>query len=114
MNLMCYLVVQGVETYRGSVRRKPGTIKVAKRKPSTAADEIAIRLEVEIPDGLFQKPTLEAKITVPNGIHGPIITTEVADNITDIIRRETGLTIRLSADDYDSKQKGSENDQIRE
>lgn len=99
MNLVCYLVVQGMETYRGSDSRKPGTIKIAKKKPATAADEIAIRLEVDIPDGLFQKPTLEAKISVPEGLHGPVITTEVADNIADLIRREMGLTVLLSADE---------------
>lgn len=55
---------------------------------------------MEIPDSLFQKPTLQAKFRVPEGTgHGPVITTEVADNIAEIIRREAGVIVRLAVDE---------------
>ncbi len=98
MNLSCWLVVQGVRLANYARDRKPGQIRVTKTKPNTGRDEIAVRLDVEIPDSLFDKPTLEARIQVPEGeARGPVITTEVADNLAEVIRRETGLTIHLSA-----------------
>lgn len=103
MNVTCYLVVQGkrprFHTLGAPERREPGNVRVTKTKPNTAADELAVRLEIEIPDSLFSKPTLEARVSVPEGAgYGPAITTEVADNLADVIRQQTGLVVRLSAD----------------
>lgn len=98
MNLSCWLIVQGVRKYNWDTIRKPGQVRVTKTKPNTGRDEIAVRLEIEIPDSLFDKPTLEAQIQVPEGeARSATITTEVADNLAEVIRRETGLTVRLSA-----------------
>lgn len=103
MNVNCYLVVQGKRPRYATGepgRREPGQIRITKTRPNTAADEIAVKLDIEIPDSLFIKPTLEARVTVPEGAgYGPAITTEVADNLADVIRQQTGLTVRLSVDD---------------
>ena len=99
MKLDCYLVVQGKRTQFGvgrDSRRDPGTIRVAKRKPACARDEVAIKLSLDIPDSLFIQPTLEASITVP-GPAGPVITAEVQERISEIVQQQTGLTLRIDA-----------------
>lgn len=102
MKVKCYLVVQGKPAKYGADRehrRDPGNLKLTKTKPSTDGDEIAIALDLEIPDSLFIKPTLEARITVPECTpHGGNITAELADNIAEEIRRQTGFSVHISAE----------------
>ncbi|MEX1197834.1 MAG: hypothetical protein WEB57_08255 [Pseudohongiellaceae bacterium] len=102
MDLKCYLVVQGKKPKYGfhrETRREPGTIRVAKNKPNTQADEIAIRLDIQIPDSLFIKPMLQVGVAVPDWPQsGEAVTAEVRDDIAQIIQERTGLAVRISAD----------------
>ena len=101
MIVSCYLVVQGKRPRIGpkdDSRREPGNLRLTKTRPNTAADELAVKLDVEIPDSLFVKPTLEARIQVADTVSaGPVITTEVVDNLAQIIQERTGLSVKLSA-----------------
>ena len=103
MQVICYLVVQGKVPKFGMNRqntREAGALRLTKTRPSTAADEISVKLDLDIPDSLFIKPSLEARISVPKGgERGPVITTDVADNIAELIRQQTGLTVHLSVDE---------------
>ncbi|EDY85353.1 hypothetical protein GP5015_1593 [gamma proteobacterium HTCC5015] len=100
MNLSCFLVIQGKKPKYGPNKehqRVAGNVKVTKTKPSVSSDEIALKLNLVVPDSLYYKPTLEATIAVPNEVeHGPVITTEVADNIGQIVREQTGITLEIS------------------
>ena len=102
MKLKCYLVVQGKEPKYGpnqEARREAGAIRLTKTKPSTASDEIAVCLDMEIPDSLFTKPVLQAKVSVPEGTnYGGEIQADVADNIAEIIRQQTGFSVHISAE----------------
>lgn len=110
MKATCYLTIQGKPPKYGTpearrFKREPGTIRVAKTRPNTRSDEIAIKLDVEIPDALYIKPQLEARVTVPDdGSRGPVITAEIADNIAEAIRERTGLEVRISAADEDGEE----------
>ena len=101
MIVSAYLVVQGRRPKyrpRDTTEREPGALRLTKTRPQTAADELAVKLEIEIPDSLFIKPTLEARIQVADTVSGgPVITTEVVDNLAEIIRERTGLAVKLSA-----------------
>lgn len=101
MKLKCYLVVQGRKPEYGlnrEIKREAGAIRLTKKKPSTASDEIAVCLDIEIPDNLFIKPTLHASVSVPDGPpHGGIITADVADNIAAIIHQQTGFSVSVTA-----------------
>jgi hypothetical protein len=105
MQLKCYLVVQGRPPKYGpdkEQRREPGNLRLTKTRPKTDKDEIAIALHLDIPNSLFIKPTLEARITVPECTpHGGNITAEVADNIAEEIRRQTGFSVHISAEQED-------------
>jgi hypothetical protein len=60
-------------------------------------DEIAILLNLEIPDALFTKPKLIAEIKVPEkAVSQEQITAEVTDNIEEAIKSVTGLEMRVS------------------
>jgi len=66
-------------------------------KPSIDWDEISILLEIELPDALFKRPRLEAKITVPDeaAVTG-VIESVVADNVQIAIEQATGLSFSVS------------------
>lgn len=69
--------------------------KAAMKKPSTKANEIAIALDLDIPDALFEKPALEAKIKVDPVNKGAIPVT-VANDIAKIIAEQLGVNVTLS------------------
>ncbi len=102
MNAVFYLVIQGKPqrgyTDKSKAPIEPGAMRITKQKPDTAADEIAVRVVMEIPEALFRRPSLEASITIPAGSsRDAVITAEVQSNIAAIIREQTGLTVTISA-----------------
>lgn len=102
MKGVAYLVVQGKKYQHVNRERTLGSIKITKNKPSTNSDEIAVRLDLEIPDSLFEKPSLQVGISVPDLVKaGSEITADVQANIADIIKRETGLTVSITAVEED-------------
>lgn len=77
------------------VINKNGVKTVRKSKPSLDWDEIAVKLNIEIPNELFQRPTIEAtvKVTdVPNNAYDPDV---IIDDIKDIEQR-TGAKVNLT------------------
>ena len=97
VDVVCYVIV-GVKL-RGEgknawVRGRP-TVRVSKTKPSVAGNEVPVRIELRLPIALFQKPDLEAIITIPEEKTQFIITPEVQQNIADAIRAQTGMEISL-------------------
>lgn len=77
-----------------------GACRITKGKPSLDWDEIAIRLEVDLPDALFNRPRLEASITIPEeAAKGEIIQSVVADNVKEAIEQATGLTFSVAVVD---------------
>lgn len=74
---------------------KNGIRKIYKSKPSLGWDEIAIRLRTEIPDELFDRPTIDAKLEVkdvPNNAYSP----EIVINTADLIEQQTGAKINFT------------------
>ena len=74
-----------------------GVCRLSVNKPGIDWNEVAIRLEIDLPDALFQKPRLEAKITVPDeaAVTG-IINAVVADNVQEAIEQAPGLTFSVA------------------
>lgn len=94
-----YLVIGCSRPPHGPVR-----VRIAKRPPSLDADEIAIKMEIRLPDALFKKPHLEAKIEVPNeAAKVEAITAITADNVRDAIVEATGLELSISVKQEDSE-----------
>jgi len=107
MNAEFFLIIQGTKFHTFSTRRELGSVQVRKKKPRTNADEIAVKVHLDIPDSLFEKPTLEVTASVPDDAGpGPTISTQVADNIAEIIRRETGVSVVISGADQSIDEDG--------
>lgn len=95
MTLSGYLVVRKPAN---SYKSPPARFVVS--KPSTDFNEIAIKIECTLPDELFTRPQLKFAINVPKeAVPQQEITSEVIGNIKDIIQQNTGLEIKLIAED---------------
>jgi hypothetical protein len=65
-----------------------------KTKPALGWDEIAIKINLEIPNELFQRPTIEATVSVkdvPNNAYEP----EIIINTKELIEQQTGARINF-------------------
>lgn len=86
MNVEFYLVVNE----RGSVR-------TVKNKPGLDWNEVAIKLDLKLPDALFEKPHLSASINVgDDAVNTPNIEADVVSNIEQSILEHTGVEVKLS------------------
>lgn len=78
------------------ITNQRGTARLTERKPQIGANEVAVYLEVEIPNGLFEKPRLVAKMKIPESIvTSKEVNAEVTDNIEEAIRTATGLDMEV-------------------
>lgn len=85
MESICYLVAN-----------RRGVHSVRKTKPALNWNEIAVRVEIDLPDVLFQRPHLEAKIVVDKDAVQPVkMTPEILVNTKDLIEQQTGCKIDL-------------------
>lgn len=75
-----------------------GPVKVSKSKPATKANEVAVKIAIDIPDAYFETPELSAKITVPeDSVNKPVITPQVESNIAKLISEQLGVQVHVSA-----------------
>jgi len=79
-----------------AVVSRNGSITTRKTRPSVRMDEVAIKIDLEIPNALFEKPLLSAKVKIPSdAVSQPEITAEIQDNVKNLIESATGLNIDL-------------------
>ncbi len=68
------------------------TIKA--KKPNAAAGEVVLALDVNVPDALFERPVLRAKIEVPD-LPTANISTEVMAGISKAISDQLGIRVEI-------------------
>lgn len=74
-----------------------GSARVTKARPALNYDEIEIGLDLVIPDALFDKPRLNAVVTVPpEAVNSPNIEATVADDIAEAVKTATGMEVRIT------------------
>jgi hypothetical protein len=89
-----YLVITAKEGRYGGFT---GSARLVEKSPKLRGDEISLRLKLDVPDAFFQRPQLEASISVPaTEMQKSKITTAVADNVEKVIKAVTGLTMSVS------------------
>jgi hypothetical protein len=77
---------------------------MTKESPALASNEIAVKVSLEIPDAIFDKPTLQANITIPaEAVSKPVINAEVIDNVQEVIKQNTGFNVKLEVVDKDEE-----------
>ena len=73
-----------------------GTTKTCKNKPGLNWNEVAIAVNMELPNTLFQKPQLSAKIVVPDeAAVQQAIEATTADNVRQAIEQVTGMKVKI-------------------
>jgi hypothetical protein len=99
ISVECYIVVKATLNGEGEnawTRGRTG-LRVTKNKPALERNEVPIKLNLELPVVLFQRPSLQANITVPAG--HPLsseITADVQDNVAEAIRQATGMEVSIT------------------
>ena len=75
------------------------------KKPNTKAGEVALKLTLELPAALFQRPQIEATINVPDTIKPLEITPAMKDNIAAAIQDATqGFDVSINVEPYSEVQ----------
>jgi len=70
--------------------------RLSVNKPSVSPCEVAVKIEVNLPETLFIRPALEASITVPdNAVTPPKIDMEISDRIQELIVQNLGFDVRV-------------------
>lgn len=95
MNITKYLVVSATKSRYGN-GFSTSKVELKEREPTLAGNEVAVRLNIEIPDAFFARPTLEAKLAIPaEAVPKSKITTSVTDNVEKLIKSATGLDFKV-------------------
>ena len=90
MNMTRYLIV-------GYKKWGKGNAKLSAKSPSLKAHEIAIKLNLDIPDELFSKPALEAYIVIPKeSVIAGKIDTEIIEDIKKTVEDGLGIHMHVS------------------
>lgn len=82
---------------RGLYSDKELIVRVTEKQPSLQSGEVSMRLVVELPKALFERPSLAAEIIVPEGKVSPtVITADVAENIAATIKQHLGIEMKIT------------------
>lgn len=88
------------------VINRNGVKTVRKSKPSLDWDEIAVKLNLEIPDELFRRPTIEASVKVtdvPNTVYQPDLIIASINDIEQQLGAKVNLTVSHVTEEEEQK-----------
>ena len=70
--------------------------RLSLKNPALKSGEVAIKVNVVVPEALFVKPQLEAKVIIPaSAVSKPVIDVTVLDNVREIMEQQTGLDVSV-------------------
>jgi len=70
--------------------------RITKNKPALGPNEVCIKIEIALPETLFTRPSIEARIAVPeDSVIPPVVSMDVIDNIQEIAAQQ-GLQLTIS------------------
>lgn len=73
-----------------------GSVSVSKGRPNIDFDQVAVGIDIELPDVLFKKPQITASIKVDEADAAPLlISAETVNNVKDAIETITGIKVLL-------------------
>lgn len=101
MLVECYFRVTAQKSGYGDIKHhryfKPTDLRISKTKPATGSSEIAIKLNLEIPNSLFIKPALNFKMSIPEEACAlPVLEADVQNNLAEVLAEQLGQKIHLS------------------
>lgn len=81
-------------------------VRLVKNLPRLDWSEVSIKMNLELPDSLFQRPVLSGSIVVKDSdVQPTVITPEIMNNIQQAIREHQGIEIKLSIAEDNTPQK---------
>lgn len=88
-----------IEAFKQGRQWHCGKVSTYKNKPATDANEVAIAIDIDLPDALFERPQLTAKISVAQDSLGEVLAVaEVADNVGQMLSEQLGVQVHVSAE----------------
>lgn len=76
--------------------KRTGTVKTTKGRPGLDWDEVAIQMNITLPDALFKKPQLQAEVTIPDEAAIPqLISAETISNVKEAIEQASGMEVKI-------------------
>lgn len=102
VSISCHLIIKATLSANGEYVKGTPSIRVAKNKPGTASNEVAIKVNLDLPISLFQKPQLVASIVVPEDNAPLVISAQVQENIAAAIKEQSGLDVVIRVGDNDA------------
>ncbi len=91
-----YVVIKGES--RGAYKEMRVAPKCFRKKPDVASDEVALKLNIGIPDSLFRRPMIEIKSQIPEpNDPGKELSATVANEIADVIQQQFGVKVLVEA-----------------
>lgn len=93
-----HLIVGQYFEERGGIMRPDGkpALRVAKNRPDCKAHEVAVYVELDLPAALFLRPNIRTKIVVPDNAAPLVITPQVQENITQVLRDQLGINVIIT------------------
>jgi hypothetical protein len=85
-----------METTFYLVVARKGAQRITQQPPKLAPEEIAMQVHLELPNSLFERPLLQARVTLPAALTNPEpLSVEVQETVVASIQQATGLQVRL-------------------
>lgn len=101
-----FIIIEGRKSRYGQISLHA---RMVERTPTLKGNEVALRLYIDLPKALFERPTLEAKMKIPDEAVPQIdISPEVTANIEEIIKNSTGLTMSINVIPFEDKKEEEE------
>lgn len=68
-------------------------------KPASGANQIAVRMTIEVPDSYFDEPQIHAKISIPEtGGTRQELTAELSRSMAEHLKNEFGVSVNFLAE----------------
>jgi hypothetical protein len=71
--------------------------RLSLKAPAIKAGEVPVKLTIRVPETLFERPQLQATVTIPpECVTPPVLDAKVMDNVREVLQKQTGMDIRVS------------------
>lgn len=91
-----------------------GTAKFTKNRPGLDWNEISVKVNFDIPDELFRRPLIEAKLEVSKNIIPRPQPIEAIINTKELIEESTGVHVDFKVLPYEEKEGEQRKDVVRD
>jgi hypothetical protein len=85
-----------IEAFCYMIINSRGRVRATKNKPDLQSDEVAVRLAFTLPEIMFARPLLQAKVSVSEAAVAPReISPEVVINTAELLEQQLGMKVQL-------------------